>query len=414
MQIEHLFSQALGIVSPWKITSLSFSSEKKRLDIHVDFERGSLFSDTDAETGEEKSYKAYDTVTKTWRHLNFFEHECYLIVRTPRIQPDGGGTKMILPPWSGVVSGFTLLFEALLLQMCRHTPIHQVAQILGIGDRKLWHLIDGYIQKGLCDADHSQVSCLGLDETSRRRGHEYITLFVDLGHKKTIHIAPGKGHETIDDFVTYFEDSKGLRDNIKDISCDMSPAFIKGVHKNFEQASITFDRFHVMKLVNEALDAVRRAEAKTEPALKKSRFALLKNEANLTSQQQKKRAYISQLNLKTTRALRIKDAFQNICQADSTQHFEELLKQWYFWATHSQLEPFKKLAKTIKKHWKGIIRWKESQISNAILEGLNSIIQAAKRKARGYGEKHFKTIAYFLTGKLNLKKFNPYLPTHFA
>ena len=110
--IEELFSRALGIEAPWKIRGITFNSEKKRLEIQVDFERGAVFEWTDPESGEIKEYKAYDTVEKTWRHLNFFEHECYLVVRTPRIQPESGGTKLVSPPWSGVVSGFTLLFEA--------------------------------------------------------------------------------------------------------------------------------------------------------------------------------------------------------------------------------------------------------------------------------------------------------------
>ncbi|TAK81874.1 MAG: ISL3 family transposase [Aquabacterium sp.] len=412
--MEELFSQALGIEYPWKIESLHFNSDKKRLDIKVSFERGALFSYKDERTGTEKQYKAYDTVDKIWRHLNFFEHECYLSVRTPRIKPEQGGTKMIFPPWHGVVGGFTLLFEALLIEMCRHTPIHQVAKIMGLSDRKLWHMIECYVKKSLNDADHSSVSCLGLDETSRLRGHDYITLFVDLMTKKTIHVSEGKNHETVHDFVECFEDSKGDRTRVREVSCDMSPAFIKGVKTVFPQASITFDRFHIMKLVNEAVDSVRRAEAKMQPALKGARFALLKNETKLTSQQKKKRAYISQLNLKTSRALRLKETFQAIYQADTGVQFTTLLKEWYFWATHAQLEPFKKLAQTIKKHWDGIVRWKESQINNGILEGLNSVIQAAKRKARGYGEKHFKTMAYFLTGKLNFKTYNPHLPTLFA
>jgi len=293
-------------------------------------------------------------------------------------------------------------------------PVHQVAKIMKLSDRKLWHMIECYVKKSLNDANHSRVTCLGIDETSRLKGHDYITLFVDLMAKKTIHISEGKSHEAVHDFVTHFEDSKGERKRIKDVSCDMSPAFIKGVTTVFSQASITFDRFHIMKLVNEAVDAVRRCEVKKQPALKGARFALLKNVSNLTVKQQKKHAYISQLNLQTSRALRMKEAFQAIYQADTVQDFTTLLQEWYCWATHARLEPFKKLAKTLKKHWDGIVRWKESQINNGILEALNSVIQAAKRKARGYGEKHFKFIAYFLTGKLNFKPYNPHLPTLFA
>jgi transposase len=135
-------------------------------------------------------------------------------------------------------------------------PISQVARMSKTYYNKLWNLLYCYIQKGLFEADHMAVTCLGIDETSRKRGHEYITLFIDLENRKTIHIASGKGHETIIDFVESFLDSKGKVDHITDVSCDMSPAFIKGVTQEFPKAQITFDRFHIMKLVNEAVDAV--------------------------------------------------------------------------------------------------------------------------------------------------------------
>ena len=210
------------------------------------------------------------------------------------------------------------------------------------------------------------------------------------------------------------EDGGGKRTNITDISCDMSPAFIKGVREALPEARITFDKFHILKVINEGVDAVRRAEIKTTPALKGARYVLLKNEQNLTSKQRETRDRLSQMNLKSMKALRMREAFQAIYKAESTTTFRGLLKEWYNWAIRSRLEPMMKAAGTIKRHWDGILQWKESQINNGILEGLNSIIQAAKRKARGYKSEHFKAIAYLLTGKLNLQQFNPYLPTHFS
>jgi len=412
--IEGLFSKAVGIEAPWKIVGITFNSEKKRLEIRVDFERGAVFEWTDPESGEIKEYKAYDTVEKTWRHLNFFEHECYLVVRTPRIQPKAGGTKLISPPWSGVVSGFTLLFEALILRMGMHTPVRQVGQILKISDRKLWHVLDCYVFKGQLQGDMRDLSVVGIDETSQKRGHEYITLFVDLKEKKTVHIEEGKDHQTVKNFGIYLEQKGGMRENITDVSCDMSPAFIKGVGETFAEAQVTFDKFHILKLINEAVDDVRRSEARWMPWLKGARFAILKNENNLTVRQKEIRDRLSQMNLKTMRALRMREAFQAIYAAPSVQEFERLLKEWYRWATHSRLDPMKKVAKTIKKHWEGVVRWKDSQINNGILEGLNSVIQAAKRKARGYKMKHFKTMAFLLTGKFNFNLINHYLPTRFA
>ena len=140
----------------------------------------------------------------------------------------------------------------------------------------------------------------------------------------------------------------------------------------------------------------------------------MKNEKNLTVKQKETREKLSQMKLKTTRAIRIREGFQEIYHTESYEDFEKALKEWYFWATHSRLDPIKKVAKTIKNHWDGILRWKESQINNGILEGLNSIIQAAKRKARGYKIEHFKTMAFLLTGKFDFKAINPFLPTQFS
>lgn len=141
------------------------------------------------------------------------------------------------------------------------------------------------------------------------------------------------------------------------------------------------------------------------------RYALLKNEVNLRANQKEKRDSMSKLNLKSMRALHIRENFQEIYTATTFRQFEDCLKKWYFWATHSKLGPIIKVAKTVKAHWAGILNWKKSQLSNGILEGLNSIIQAAKRKARGYKFEHFKVLAYLLTGKLDLKSINMFLPT---
>ena len=193
----------------------------------------------------------------------------------------------------------------------------------------------------------------------------------------------------------------------------MSPAFIKGVMENLPKSQITFDKFHIVKKINEAVDEVRKQEAAGNPMLKNSRYALLKNENNLTKNQREKlqELKMSKLNFKAIRAMHIRENFQEIYKSDNLEEFTINLKKWYFWATHSRLKPIIKVAKTIKSHWDGVIRWKISQINNGVLEGLNSVLQAAKRKARGYKYEHFKTMAYLLTGKLDFGRINKYV-TH--
>lgn len=410
IMMKNLFEQALSLTKPWYIKSLEFDADKKQLDIFIDFRKGSKFYYDDLKTSIKGEFPVHDTKEKTWRHLNFFQHECYLHCRTPRVKLTDGSTRLISPPWSGINSGFTLLFEALIIQLCQNMPVKSVSKMINETDKKIWRILEKYIEGVLEQEDYSQVSQVGIDETSRAKNHEYITLFVDLLEKRTIYITEGKDSKTVTKFRKDLELHNGNPSQITDVSCDMSPAFIKGVNESFPDAEITFDKFHIIKQINEAVDQVRREEVKIHSILKNKRYIFLKNENNLTKIQIKQlnEIDIPKLNLKTIRALHIKRNFQEIYQAETKNEFVFLLKKWFWWATHSRIEPIRKVAHTIKNHWDGVVNWKTSQINNGILEGLNSLIQSAKSKARGYrNTKYFKIIAYLITGKLDFYKINP-------
>ena len=410
MDTTTIFSTALGITEPWYVKGVKFDKKIKRLDIQIDFKKGSAFNIN----GVDGMHKAYDTVEKSWRHLNFFQHECFLTARVPRVKTPDDKLHTVEPVWAGLLNGFTLLFEALILELGRCMPVHQLSKIINVSDYKIWAILDKYVGNAREYEDYATVNQIGMDETSIAKGHDYITMFVDLEEKRTIFVTEGKGSETVAEFKKDFEKHNGDVDNITDVSCDMSPAFIKGVRDSLPNAEITFDKFHILKIINEAVDKVRRDEAINNPILKGTRYIFLKNEENLTAKQKTKKDALnmSKQNLKSLRALNIRETFQQIYNAATTELFTERLKDWYYWATHSKLESIKQAAYTIKRHWDGVIRWKESQINNGILEGLNSVVQAAKRKARGYKLKHFKTIAYLVTGNLDFTKVNPeYLPT---
>jgi transposase len=409
MITKELFQMALNVTDPWYVKDLEFDSEAKRLDIYIDFKKGSTFSHSADDETELIGLKAYDTKEKTWRHLNFFEHECYLHARVPRVRLPDGKVKLISTPWEGLSNGFTLLFEALLMQLVSAMPVKKVADIAKVSDDKLWDMIDRYIEKTRVHEDFSDVTAIGLDETSRAKGHEYITLFVDLKERRTINITTGKDSATVKDFAEDLEAHSGSVAAIRDVSCDMSPAFTKGVKEHLPEAKITYDKFHIIKLINEAVDKVRRAEVVEAKILKGTRYVFLKNEKNLTKKQTEtlQRCTLSNMNLKTVRAYNIKTAFQEIYGAKTKEEFVTYLNKWYFWATHSRLEPIKKVAYTIKRHWDGVINYHESNINNGILEGLNSVIQAAKSKARGYKTfRNYKNIVYLLTGKLDFSLVN--------
>jgi transposase len=412
---KDLFAKALLVENPWYIHEIQFDQQAGKLEIWIDFERGSTFYYDDKESGISGYYKAYDTTQKTWRHLNFFQYQCYLHAWIPRVDLGDGKVRQVQAPWEGHTAGFTLLFEALILELVKVMPVHQVCQLMNTYDHKLWAMIKAYTEKARAEEDFSEVSVVGVDETAARRGHDYVTLFVDLEQKKTIFVTDGRDQSVVKAFVGDLIEHNGAVENVTQVSCDMSPAFIKGVEVNLPDAAIVFDRFHVTKVLNDAVDKVRKAEVGQNPILKNSRYLFLKNRERLTKYQhyQLEKIQLSGLNLKTMKALNIREAFQQIYQAPSPELFDKLLRKWYFWATHSRIGPIKEAAYTIQRHWRGIVNWIDYKISNGILEGFNSIFQAAKNKARGYQRSDtIKAVIYLLTGKLDFAKINPYYVTH--
>lgn len=414
MLTQQLFELALNITDPWYIKDVQFSAENKRLDIHIDFRKGAVFHYESADENINGDYKVYDTVDKQWRHLNFFEHECYLHARVPRLDITDTIKRQVNPPWSGPGNGFTLLFEALVLQLASHMPVHTVSRIVSESDYKIWSLIERYVNLALAGNNYSNLKAVGMDETSRRKGHDYITLFVDLLKKRTVFIAEGNSQNTVEAFADDLKSHKGDPKTVTDVSCDMWPAFIKGVKDNLPNAQITFDRFHIMKIINTAVDTVRKQEVQTQFVLKGTKYIFLKNEKNLTSIQRQKRQELSmsRLNLKSIKALHIRENFQEIYKMPTLKLFESMLKRWYFWATHSRISPMIDAARTIKAHWEGVVQWKKSHIDNGLLEGLNSLIQAAKAKARGFSTfRYFRIVAFLITGRLDFARINKhYLP----
>lgn len=400
MDEKQLFALALGLQRPWFVASCSFDAEEKQLDLHLDFEQGARFP---CPSCGRLGCAVHDTFDKQWRHLNFFEHRTYLHARTPRTECDQCGVKLVRVPWSRPDSGFTLLFDALVMMLAKQMPVEAIARLVGEHDTRLWRVLHHYTEEARSKVDMSDVTQVGMDETSSKRGHHYVSIFVDLDERGVLFATEGRQAATVDAFKEDLQEHGGDAASIREVSCDMSPAFISGVGKNFENAQITFDKYHVTKIVNDAVDDVRRQEQKERPDLKGTRYVWLKNQDHLTDQQAEMLGplVLPKLNLKTARAYQIKLNFQELWEQEP-EDAEAFLKKWYFWATHSRLEPMIEAAKTIKRHWDGVLRWFVSRINNGILEGINSLVQAAKAKARGYRSvKNFITMVYIVAGKLD-------------
>ena len=400
MNEVELFQMALGLADPWRVVRSSFDVEKSQLDIKIDFPRGSRFRCPVC--GE--LCAAYDTSDKTWRHLSFFQHEAYLHARVPRVKCDACGVKQIGVPWAREDSGFTLLFEAFIMSMVKVMPVNNVAEKVNEHDTRLWRIVLHYVEKARDRSVFSDVIRAAFDETSARKGHNYVTLFSDLDTRRVIFVADGKDSSTVEAFAADLKAHGGDPEAITEVCIDMSGAFIKGTAEHLPNAQITFDKFHAVKIVNDAVDQVRRGEQKTRPELKKTRYIWLKNSTNLTQPQQETLGNLSKSNLKTARAYQMRLTFQDLYSQPNRADGEAFLKKWYFWMTHSRLQPMIDAAKTVKRHWDGILRWFDSKIANGFSEGINSLIQAAKAKARGYrSTRNLKAMIYLIAGKLELQ-----------
>lgn len=395
--IDDLFTRALGLEKNWQVIKIDFSEVDHELHLYLDFPRGSRFK---CPKCGRVDVTAYDTNEKHWRHLDFFQHKAYLHCPVPRIDCPDCGIKTVDLPWARPNSGFTLLFEALIMTLSREMPVSALSRLVDEHDTRIWRVIQHYVAETRKKELYFEVNKVGIDETARKRGHHYVTLFVDLDRSKVIYVTPGKDSSTICRFSNDFHDHGGDPDAIREVCCDMSPAFIDGVEQCLVNAQITFDRFHVMKIMGDAVDKVRRMEQHECKELKRSRYIWLKNPENLTVKQRIQFEQLSQRNLKTARAYQIRLNLRDFWD-QSPSEAVDYLKRWYFWATHSRLEPVKEAAYTIKRHWDGIINFVQSKITNGILEGINSLVQAARNKARGYRSvEYFITMIYVIAGKL--------------
>lgn len=397
-----VFAAGLGMVEPWRVVEATFDPEQGRLDLRIDFPRGARFA---CPEGDEPACPVHDTEAKTWRHLDFFQHQAYLHARVPRVRCPTHGVRQVQLPWARPGSGFTLLFEALLLEFAPHMPVAAIARMVDEHDTRIWRVLEHYVAAARADLDLSQVRNVGMDETSARRGQDYVSLFMDLdATPRVVFATEGRDAATVKRFGADLLAHGGQPGQVTKVCCDMSPAFIRGVADQLPNAEITFDRYHVIAQLNTAVDDVRKAERRTAPELARSKYLWLKRPERLNERQAETLAWLTRPSsqLATARAYRWRWDFDGFYDQPPEQA-EAYLTRWCRGAIRSRQEPLKKFVRMVRAHWDGIVAWHRTRASNGILEGTNSLVQAAKRKARGYRNKQkMITIVYLIAGRLPL------------
>ncbi|AYD47059.1 ISL3 family transposase [Arachidicoccus soli] len=409
MESKDIFGLALNLSEPWEISEMKLTKleglKRGQLDIYIDFVSGSEFRDSDGQL-----CGVYDSEERSWQHLNFFEHTCYLHARVPRIKQADGKVKTVPVPWARSGSGFTLLFEAFAMLLIEYEmPVNKVASTLRVVPNRLWRVFNHWVEDGVKKDDLSSVTQIGIDDTSSRKGHKYVTVNVDLATRRVIHVCEDRGIEAVAELADVLTSKAGDPEKVDNVAIDMSPSYISGVQRYLPKAQIVFDKFHVVAKLGEAMDELRKQESRGNEQLKGHKYTILKNYKNLSSEKREELDFLLMMYPRLGEAYRLKVMFKEFWDFTNTQEAMAYLSFWCDIVDETDIFPFKRFVKTVKTHWSGIMNYVKARINSGVMEGINNKIQLAKRRARGFRNKtNFINMIYFIAGKM---KFDyPYYP----
>jgi transposase len=395
MRDTDLYAQILGLKAPWQVAAVSVDSVAGEVTVRVGAAAGTVWNCPKCG----KPAPGYDHRTRRWRHLDTCQFKTILEADVPRLQCAEHGVLTIDVPWAEPGSGFTSLFEALVIDWLKEASIKAVATQL----RLSWNAIDGVmtraVKRGLARRDAIAPRYLSVDETSFQKRHEYVTVVTDQEGGRVLYVADDRKTESLEGF--YESLSEAQKEAVEGIAMDMWPAYINTTKKHIPGAAekIAFDKFHVAKYLGEAVDKVRRQEHRAllqlgREDLKGTKYDWLMNPDNMTRAQRKQFAVLRDSTLKTARAWAIKELAMGLWHYRSRTWAEKGWESWLAWAMRSRLEPVKSAAKTIKRHLWGIINAVVLKLHNGHAESMNSRIQRIKRRACGFrSRERFRKIA---------------------
>jgi transposase len=336
--------------------------------------------------------RLYDRRHREWRHLDVGGMEATLVYDQRRVDCRRCGVRVELVPWAAPGSRFTRDFEDQVAYLAQVMDQTTVCRTMRVAWTTVGEIVERVVAR-LGPTDRLEgLEYIGIDELSYRRHHEYITTVVDHVARKVVWAAPGKNAATVDEFFRALGPERAAR--IKTVTIDMSAAYIDAVTRGAPQAQIVFDRFHVQRLAQDAVDQVRREQVRllggTDKAkdLKKTRWPLLKNPWNMNDLEQDRLAKLQRANRPLYRAYLLKESLAAIFDRRQVNVARQKLLEWISWARRSRLAPFKKLAATVGGHLEGILAFVATGLSNGIVEGLNGKIRTITRRAYGFHSAH--------------------------
>lgn len=404
MRDKDLYAQILGIKSPWHVSGVDLNVPEGEVTVQVEQEEGVMSCCPNC--GKESP--GYDSRTRRWRHLDTCQYKTILVADVPRVKCEEHGVVTVSVPWAEPNSGFTAMFEALVIDWLKEASTLGVSRLMGLS----WNAIDGIMQRaverGLSRREEMHMTQIGVDETAFRKRHDYVTIVSDQVAGTVLHVGDDRKKQGLKDWYGSLNEEQ--RGAIESISMDMWPAFINATLESIPDAEdkIAFDKFHVAKYLGEAVDKVRRQEHKALMSegyedLKGSKYDWLYNPENMTRKHKMRFKMLRESTLKTARAWAIKEMAMSLWHYVSKTWARKGWEQWLSWAVRSRLKPIRDVARIIKKHLWGILNAIVLKVSNGPAEGLNSRIKTIKVRSRGFrNKKRFANAIYFHLGGLDL------------
>jgi len=406
MRDIELYRQLLGLTDPWYVDGVELSIEDRRAEVFVEHQEGVLWPCPTC--GAE--LPLYDhSEERAWRHLDTGGFQTFVMSRPPRIKCPDHGVRQVRLPWAEPRSRFTAPFERFAIDVLSETDVSGAANILQTSWDETWGIMQRAVRRGQERKERRVPALLGVDEKAAAKGQTYITVVSDLERGTVEYISDERKQASLDGYFEAMTEDE--RNGIRAVAMDMWEPYVLSVRQYLEnpEKKIVFDRFHVMKHMGDAVDTVRKAEHRELRAegldiLTGSKYLWLYAEENLPSKHRTRFRSLKETNLRTTRAWAIKETLRGLWRYRSVAWAMKFYKQWFFWATHSHLEPVIDVAYMLKRHLYGLKNYfSAARITNAAAEGLNSKIQTIKKMAYGYrNREHFKTAIFFHCGGLQL------------
>jgi len=345
---------------------------------------------------------------RSWRHLDTMQFETTIVCRVPRVNCPKHGITSANVPWAGAYSRFTELFEQFAIDVLRMAKSTKAAAgLLRLSWDQVHEIQKRAVERGMTRRKREKMIHLGIDEKNFLKGHSYASLLNDLNKGRVLEVVEGRTQESAETLL-----NTGLSDKqkkqVEAVAMDMWDAFMAATRAILPRADIVHDKYHVAGYLGKAVDSVRKKEngyltKAGDGTLKGSKYLWLTNLDNLSKNDRKKFREFALDELQVGRAWSIKESFRHFWFYKYEGAADRFFHQWYFWATHSRLKPIIESAKTIKRHYGGIVAYLKHHITNAVSEGINSKVQSIKANARGFRNfQNYRIAILFHCGKLNL------------